>query len=297
MKMKRYEKLKRQCLNIYFIILLFSLFPLKSEGQLMFRYTSPEYGMDVITLFGQYTNASGIFRACTSGCTTEFINSVYATLSGKNKNNVRSSAEYYSGFYERCPDYINGDNPTPEQFQQYLNSLLPITLMRNLFDPDPGDWTDALVTDLSVGCELPHGSNLVFNSVIDINNIIVIPPTISACFLDNANIQMEFASSTLNTDGKMAESSLYVNCTIGDPQDYQLSLIGLGGKVTNGRLDFGNGVSAQISLNGTPLQANGPSINLNRLTSQTIPITAVLSGTAESSGVSNTMGVLILNAQ
>lgn len=295
MKMKRYEKLKCQYLKGYFLILLLSLFPLTSKGQLMFRYMSPEDGADIVTLFGQYTNSTGITKICSSGCDEEFNNSVFAIISGKEKNGSQSQAEYNSGFYERCPYYID-DFATPADFQRYLNSMMPMPLYRNLMQPRPGAWTEASLTYLTIGCELTPGRHLVFAAQIDAN-MVVIPPTISACFLDNANIQMEFASSTLNTDGKMAESSLYVNCTIGDPQDYQLSLIGLGGKVTNGRLDFGNGVSARISLNGTPLQANGPSINLNRLTSQTIPITAVLSGTAESSGVSNTMGVLILNAQ
>lgn len=296
MKIKKHEKLKRQYLKGYFLILLLSLFPLTSKGQLMFRYMSPEDGVDVVTLFGQYTNSSGIIRTCTSACTAEFNNTVFAVISGKEKNGSQSEAEYLSGFDERCPYYIEGPSATPADFQRYLNSMMPIPLYRNLMQPRPGAWTEASLTYLTVGCKLASGAHLAFGAQIDAN-MVVMPPAISTCYLDNAMIQMEFTSSTLNTDGKTAESSLYVNCTIGDTQDYQLKLIGLPGMATNGRLDFGNGVSAQIFLNGTQLQAHGPSINLNRLTSQVLSITGTLTGTAEVSGVSNTMGVLILEAQ
>lgn len=116
----------------------------------------------------------------------------------------------------------------------------------------------------------------------------------SVCSLNGQNLNLNYSSTSLNVTGLTQNTSLSVSCTTGDAQNYDLKLVG--SNVVNGRLNFGNGVSAQVFLNGTPIQANGESISLNGLTSLSIPLSATLFGTAESSGVTNANGVLVLNA-
>lgn len=117
----------------------------------------------------------------------------------------------------------------------------------------------------------------------------------SVCSLNSQNLNLGYSSTSLNVDGLTQSTNLNVTCTAGNAQNYELKLTGP--NVTNGRLDFNNGVSAQVSLNGTQVQANGTGIPLNSLTSQTIPVSATLTGTAATSGPSNASGILVLEAQ
>lgn len=103
-----------------------------------------------------------------------------------------------------------------------------------------------------------------------------------------------YSSTSLNASGLTQSTNLVVSCTEGTPANYQLALTG--SNVTSGRLNFGNGVSAQIKLNGTPVQANGSGIQLNALTSGTITINASLTGIASGPGTTNASGVLVLSA-
>ncbi len=116
----------------------------------------------------------------------------------------------------------------------------------------------------------------------------------SVCSLNSQQIELSYQSTTTNVSGLRKDGALSVLCTSGTPQNYQLKLTG--NNVTNGNLNFGNGVSAQVSLNGIQVQANGPEIQLNNLTSQTIPVSATLMGDASVSGVSQATGILILEA-
>lgn len=116
----------------------------------------------------------------------------------------------------------------------------------------------------------------------------------SVCSLNSQQIELSYQSTTTNVSGLRKDGALSVLCTSGTPQNYQLKLTG--NNVTNGNLNFGNGVSAQVSLNGSQVQANGPGIQLNSLTSQTISVSATLSGNASVSGVSKATGILILDA-
>ncbi|WP_337262245.1 MULTISPECIES: hypothetical protein [unclassified Serratia (in: enterobacteria)] len=60
---------------------------------------------------------------------------------------------------------------------------------------------------------------------------------------------------------------------------------------------FGNGVSAQIYLNGTAVMANDASgIRLNGLTNRTVSVRGALVGTASGARTTNAFGVLILDA-
>lgn len=120
-----------------------------------------------------------------------------------------------------------------------------------------------------------------------------IPSDKSVCSL-GSDINFNFSSTVLDVSGVSSTQTLPITCTSGDAQNYQLKLTG--SNATNGRLNFGNGVSAEVSLNGTQVQANGSGISLNKLTSGSIPVSATLAGTASGSGVTNANGVLILDA-
>lgn len=120
------------------------------------------------------------------------------------------------------------------------------------------------------------------------------PSKASVCNLNSQNLNLSYSATSLNVDGLTQSANLNVICTAGDAQDYRLKLTG--NNVTNGNLNFGNGVSAQVSLNGSQVQANGSGIQLNRLTSQTIPVSATLTGNASISGVSKATGILVLEA-
>ncbi|MEY0604501.1 hypothetical protein, partial [Providencia huaxiensis] len=116
----------------------------------------------------------------------------------------------------------------------------------------------------------------------------------SVCSLNSQNLNLNYSSTNLNIDGLTQNTNLNISCTAGNAQNYQLKLTG--SNVVNGLLNFGNNVSAQVSLNGTPVLANGQGIQLNSLTSQTIPVSATLSGNASVSGVSKVTGILVLEA-
>lgn len=125
----------------------------------------------------------------------------------------------------------------------------------------------------------------------------IIPPSVnvSMCSLNSQNLNLNYSSTSLNVNGLTESTSLFISCTTGTAKNYQLRLTGA--NVINGRLNFGNGVSAQVSLNGTEVSANGSGISLNGLTSGAIiPVRASLVGVANTSGITTANGVLILEA-
>ncbi|HGM5491691.1 TPA: hypothetical protein ACKP1B_003356 [Serratia fonticola] len=119
------------------------------------------------------------------------------------------------------------------------------------------------------------------------------PPTnASVCSVNNQNLFIDFVSDSLNVAGKSLLSPLSITCTPGESQTYKLSLTGT--NVVNGQLNFGNGVSAQISINNQPLYANGTWTVLSELSSGSVTVGAALVGTASGPGVTNASGVLVL---
>lgn len=125
---------------------------------------------------------------------------------------------------------------------------------------------------------------------------VINPPTPnSVCSLNSQNMFLDFNSTSLNVNGLSQTQNLNVSCTSGTAKNYRLRLTG--SNVTSGRLNFGNGVSAQIYLNGTAVTANAATgISLNGLTSRTVTVRGDLVGTASGAGVTNANGVLILEA-
>lgn len=125
---------------------------------------------------------------------------------------------------------------------------------------------------------------------------IVNPPIekTSVCTLNDQNLNINLLSNQLRMDGVSSSGSLLVTCTAGPASDYTLRLTGT--NVESGRLSFGNGVSANISLNGSGIQANGAGILLNSLQSGAISVNASLVGTASFPGLTNAYGILVLDA-
>ena len=116
----------------------------------------------------------------------------------------------------------------------------------------------------------------------------------SVCSLNSQNLNLNYSSTSLNVNGLKQSTNLTVSCTSGKAQNYTLKLTG--SNVVNGRLNFGNGVSATVTLNGLSVIANGNGIQLNNLVNQNIPVSATLVGSANSSGASSANGILILEA-
>lgn len=119
-------------------------------------------------------------------------------------------------------------------------------------------------------------------------------PVFSTCSLSNQRLDFIFVSNSLSMASQSRTSSLLLSCTAGAARDYQLRLTG--SLVNGGRLDFGNGVSAMISVNNIPLPANGTGVRLNAQTSGSMTISADLAGVSSSPGVFTSSGILILDA-
>ncbi|WP_272658879.1 hypothetical protein [Providencia sp. PROV148] len=145
-------------------------------------------------------------------------------------------------------------------------------------------------------CMLPDG--MWFRGTIRTESTeIVVPPPhkdVSICSLNSQNLNLNYSATSLTVTGLMQSTELNISCTAGDAKDYQLKLTG--SNVINGRLNFGNGVSAEITLNGVSVKANGDAIKLDKLASKNIPVSATLIGTANSSGVSSANGIIVLEA-
>ena len=134
-----------------------------------------------------------------------------------------------------------------------------------------------------------------FSMPVSVEVLPEIPTDKSICSL-GSDVSFNFSSTALDVTGISSTKTLPISCTSGDAQNYQLKLIATGDNVTNGRLNFKNGVSGQVSLNGTQIQTNGTGIQLNNLTTSTISVGVTLYGTASVSGVSNALGILVLDA-
>lgn len=119
------------------------------------------------------------------------------------------------------------------------------------------------------------------------------PPSASTCTLV-ALPPISFMSGTRNVAGMRRNEQLHVVCTAGVAIDYTLRL--LANSETNGRLLFDSGVSAQITLNGKNLVANGEKHVFPTLVTSDIDLGTELVGSASESGVSTATGILLLEA-
>ncbi|EKT54418.1 hypothetical protein [Providencia burhodogranariea] len=201
-----------------------------------------------------------------------------------------------------CPSDVRiaGDRATEEEkqkFLQWVNSYLATNPRATANNPNMNVsiQTTVQVDVMVIGCYVAV-DDYVFGGDVYVETVEIVnpPEPKSTCSLNSQNLNLNYSPTSLNVSGLTQSTNLIVSCTNGDAKDYQLKLTG--SNVTNGRLNFGNGVSAQVSLNGTQVQANGSAISLNKLTGGSIPVSATLAGTASGPGVTNANGVLILDA-
>ncbi|WP_447880222.1 hypothetical protein [Serratia fonticola] len=119
------------------------------------------------------------------------------------------------------------------------------------------------------------------------------PPSASPCTLV-ALPPISFMSGTTNVAGMRRNEQLHVICTAGVAIDYTVRL--LANSETNGRLQFDSGASAQITLNGKNLVANGEKHVFPTLVTSDIDLGIELVGSASEAGVSTATGILLLEA-
>ncbi len=239
-------------------------------------------------------NVSGVNPAVCTQCGS-YQPSILVTM----RYSGGSSLTIYtpSGTLNETMDYCGGN--TVAHATQWANQKL---LNRPRVYPDntvSASVTYAYLENFYLTCRLSpiagNGSGFAQFS-IPVNDVVITNPPNpkSVCSLNSQNLNLNYSSTSLNVNGLTQSTSLSVSCTAGTAQNYQLRLTGT--NVTNGRLNFGNGVSAQVSLNGTQVSANGSGISLNGLTSSSIPVSASLVGNATVSGVTLASGVLVLDA-
>ncbi|MEY0878580.1 hypothetical protein [Providencia manganoxydans] len=207
---------------------------------------------------------------------------------------------YVNNNYPTCNQHYSDSplywsNAEKASFVQWVNSYLSSSPVYQAYDIPPSTILSYQLLAVYFRCKSPqNGVALHVQLYPETVTIINPPPIVGTCSLNSQNLNLNYSSNSLNVNSITQSTNLNISCTSGDVNDYQLKLIGT--DVTKGRLNFGNGVSAQISINGTQVQANGLGIQLNSLTSRSIPIIATLVGTASSSGITNANGILVLDA-
>ncbi|WP_447883093.1 hypothetical protein [Serratia fonticola] len=119
------------------------------------------------------------------------------------------------------------------------------------------------------------------------------PPSASTCTLVSLP-PIPFSSGSINIAGMRRNEQLHIVCTAGVAIDYTVRL--LANSETNGRLQFDSGASAQITLNGKNLVANGEKHVFPTLVTSDIDLGIELVGSASEAGVSTATGILLLEA-
>jgi hypothetical protein len=198
---------------------------------------------------------------------------------------------------EGYPLYSDSNRRATEIMITYVSSLLPLRLQQVATNV-PNGGTD-IKTDsyyirvLCGGYSMGRGMGLDFVGTRDIE--VENPPgqTKSVCSIVN-DLSFTFNSTSLIVAGMSQSKNLTIACTGGTPSNYTLRMTGA--NVSNGRLNFSNGVSAQMSINGSSIAANGTGIAFNELTSTSVSVSASLVGTASGPGVTNANGILVLEA-
>lgn len=165
----------------------------------------------------------------------------------------------------------------------------------------------SVVTSVSYGCTANHvrsadgGLLSASQSLVSPESITVVdpstaPPNASICTLTSLP-SFSFMASKFDVTGTRRSETLHVQCAEGVPQNYTIRLLATSTSSTGGRLLFNSGVSAQISLNGRNIEANGEKHVFPNLTTTDILLVAELVGSSSDFGVSSATGVLILEIQ
>lgn len=198
-------------------------------------------------------------------------------------NNVmRTPAEVQSFVNNRTGTYVgswNGSTPVPSP-----------GVARGATLSVWGSWINKY--KVKFDCRFSFGGGDGWGGEVEIVNPPA--PSPSLCSLNNQTINMNLSKNELNVNGLTGAGNVNISCTTGTPSNYTLRLTG--SNVVDGRLSFGNGVSAQITLNGTQVAANGARITLPNLSTTSLPLSASLVGTASAPGVTTANGILVLEA-
>ncbi len=187
---------------------------------------------------------------------------------------------------------------------QYANSMTgkPVPLAGGSTPKPP-----SVVNKVSFGCTANNILNTVRQPVrmhvllnspgsIAIVDPSTAPPNASFCTFTSLPA-ISFVASGFDVTGSRRTETLHIQCTEGVPQNYTIRLLATSTTTSGGRLLFDSGVSAQISLNGQNLEANGEKLIFPNLTSTDILLAAELVGSSSDLGVSSAAGVLILEIQ
>ncbi|EML7933733.1 hypothetical protein [Providencia rettgeri] len=218
----------------------------------------------------------------------------------KNSNGIVTEFYYYSNNPPQpCPAYIKSPTASAEDMQEWADTILPQQQNAFLLPPSTETWVSVDFGWSSFVCNIVgiYPSEQILFIPGGSQGIIVEPPkpVPSSCNLNNATIQMALESSSLDIEGKVMESSLYIHCTNGTPQNYTIKL--LANDVLNEKLSFNNGITASVYLDNQLLKPNSSGIRLLSVSSRALPIKAIYHGTTDSSGESTVTGVLLLEAE
>ncbi|NBJ32940.1 hypothetical protein GE191_04495 [Serratia fonticola] len=243
---------------------------------------------------------------------------------------VNAVSTYYNDSYITCPSddmfcafpartiNLEGENGGPS-VRKHCATVDP-EISRNLWVPYANRWTGTKqnkrngmgpryksnVRSISFSCiarDLRTTSGGAILATVGINapgsitvvDPITAPPNASFCTFTTMPL-ITFVANTFDVTGSRRTETLHVQCTSGVPQNYTIRLLATSTD-SGGRLLFNSGVSAQISLNGQNLDANGEKHVFPNMTTTDMLLAAELVGSSSDFGVSSASGVLILEIQ
>ncbi|HFV9294093.1 TPA: hypothetical protein ACIAIE_003959 [Serratia fonticola] len=185
-------------------------------------------------------------------------------------------------------DFINGAKGRPRSLRVgYPTPVAPVTVQSIYWTCSPLDLTTSRGTRYTVVMALLNAEQV---PVLDPSTT---PPSASTCTLQTLPL-ISFSSGSTNMAGMRRNEQLHVICSPGVSIDYTIRL--LANSEINGRLLFDSGVSAQTTLNGKNLVANGEKHVFSSLVTSDIDLGIELVGSASEPGVSTATGILLLEA-
>lgn len=275
-------------MKIYSVLLIFISF--YSSATLTITAESNTIPINSILAQGPLDNTNGdpLWANCAkiNACADNIMN-------GDNLLTIQMSSEGREFTIYKIPINCNGAFTNRDAAMIFSRDIL-LVQKRLYFYRQSGSWEPWVSAAASVECYDKQNKNFILYNSHPPSNIIGGPESLSVCNLNSQNLLLNFSSESLMVAGLSKNTNLTITCTAGNARDYKLRLTGT--NVTNGKLDFKNGVYAQISLDGIHINANGDGINLNGLVSREIQVKATLSGSASTSGITTSNGILILEA-
>lgn len=286
---------------VFFISLLFLTTPALASLQVnMKNYKqSVTVGGSVTTSEINFNNTCGNSSTCNGGQHNEAPAITVATEGpAVVLSYVASAYPTCNKHYEVAPGGVFNAEQRAD-FTVWANSYLATNPIFYLTRGIPPEYAERVsLRAIYFRCKSPvNGVALHVQLYTDTGTIIDPIPKPSSCSFTTSAINLGFTSNNL-TVNQTKTSSLNIGCTTGDPKNYKIRLKPASGtNVNSGRLVFGNGVLAQVSLNGINLNAGDDNSSVNITSSSvstTLPVQVVLSGTASNSGYSTAQGILVL---